>query len=485
MRTQTYYACEQSLKGLQHLSLLVKTVMVTVKNEQELLKNARSGLDRKARQLAINALNAALEAADPKNIIRSRVRVEKSTLKIDGLSFNLDEFKDVFVVGGGKASGCMAEAVEQVLGDRIKDGAINVPYASPAYETKRVKLEHASHPVPDIAGVRGAKRILDLASQAEENDLVICLLSGGGSSLMPQPSAGVSLRDKRRVTDMLLKSGATINEINAVRKHISAFKGGWLAKRAYPATVVNLILSDVVGDPLDSIASGPTVPDTSTFQDAIEILKRYGLWNKTPASVKKVLLSGKKGLVPETPKAGDKAFEKVHNRIIGNNLTASSAAYNSLKNAGLNTLLLTSCLEGQARDLGTMFASTAKEIAASGNPIQKPAGIVAGGETTVTVVGKGKGGRNQEIALGAGLKIAGLGGVCVASLSTDGVDGPTDAAGALADGETMLRANELGLNARRFLVENDSYSFFNRLGDLIFTGVTGTNVDDVSVIVVL
>jgi len=462
-----------------------EVVMVAIKNEHQLLSNAKSSLDRRARQLAVNALNAALEASDPKNIIRSKVRLEKNSLRIGELSFNLGEFKSVFVVGGGKASGCMAEAVEGLLGDRIGDGAVNVPYSSPNYETKRVKLERASHPVPDLAGVRGAKRILDLASEAEENDLVICLLSGGGSSLMPQPSAGVSLRDKRRVTDMLLKSGATINEINVVRKHISAFKGGWLAKRAYPATVVNLILSDVVGDPLDSIASGPTVPDSSTFQDAIEILKRYGLWSKVPVSVKKVLLSGKKGLIPETPKLGDKVFEKVYNIVIGNNMTASLAAYNSLQKAGLHTLLLSSCLEGQARDVGTVFASLAKEIVASGNPVAKPAGVVAGGETTVTVVGKGKGGRCQEVALGAGLRIEGLDGVVVASLSTDGVDGPTDAAGALVDGKTMMRAGELGLNARKFLMENDSYSFFNRLGDLIFTGVTGTNVDDVSVIVVL
>jgi len=459
--------------------------MVAIKNEQELLDNARSSLDRKARQLAINALNVALEVSDPSNIIRSKVRVEKNFLKIDGLAFNLDEFKNVFVVGGGKASGYMTEAVEGLLGERIKDGAINVPYASPAYETGRVKIEHASHPVPDIAGVRGAKRILDLASQAEENDLIICLLSGGGSSLMPQPCAGVSLRDKRRVTDMLLKSGATINEVNAVRKHISVFKGGWLAKRAYPATVVNLVLSDVVGDPLDAIASGPTVPDSSTFQDAIEILKRYGLWSKIPTSVKKVLLSGSKGLVPETPKAGDKAFEKVHNVVVGNNMTASLAAFNTLKRAGLRALLLSSCLEGQARDVGTVFASMAKEIVVSGNPVPKPVGVVAGGETTVTVVGRGRGGRNQEVVLGAALRIGGLDGVCVASLSTDGVDGPTDAAGALVDGKTMIRAGELGLNARRFLLENDSYSFFSRLGDLLFTGLTGTNVDDVSVIVVL
>jgi glycerate-2-kinase len=325
--------------------------------------------------------------------------------------------------------------------------------------------------------------MLELVGQAEENDLIICLLSGGGSSLMPQPCTGVSLRDKRRVTDALLKSGATINEINTVRKHISGFKGGWLAKRAYPATVVNLILSDVVGDPLDAIASGPTVPDSTTFQDAVEILTTHGLWSKVPTSVKKILTNGKKGLIPETPKAGDKAFTKVHNIIVGNNLTASSAAYSSLKNAGLHALLLSSCLEGQARDVGTMLASMANEIFTSGNPVAKPAGIVAGGETTVTVVGKGKGGRNQEIALGAALKMGNMDGVVVASLSTDGVDGPTDAAGAIVDGKTMLRVHNLGLNPRKFLAENNSYSFFLKLGDLIFTGPTGTNVCDVSVIV--
>ena len=459
--------------------------MVVIKNEQELLKNAKSSLNRKARQIAINALNAALEASDPSSIIKSKIKVEKNVLKVDGFSFNLNDFRNVFVVGGGKASGAMAETLETLLGDRIKDGAVTVPYDLKAYNVKRIKLEHASHPVPDLAGVKGTKRILDLVSQAEENDLVICLLSGGGSSLMPQPREGISLRDKRRVTDALLKSGATINEINTVRKHISDVKGGWLAKRAFPATVVNLILSDVVGDPLDFIASGPTVPDSTRFDDAIEVLKRYRLWNRIPATVKKVLLAGKKGLIPDTPKAGDKAFEKMHNIVVGNSMTGCQAAYNSLKTAGLHVLLLTSSLEGQARDVGTVFASIAQEIVKSGNPVPKPAVVIAGGETTVTVVGKGKGGRNQEIVLGAASKIGGLDGVVVAALSTDGIDGPTDAAGALVDGETVRRALDLGLSPKRFLAENDSYSFFSRLGDLLFTGLTGTNVNDVSVVVVL
>jgi len=459
--------------------------MVNIKNAEELLRNAESSLDRKAREMAINALNAALEAADPKVIVKSMVKVKGRLLKIGNLSLSLDEFKNIFVVGGGKACGSMAEALEELLGDRVKGGVINVPYAAPQYRTERIKLQRASHPIPDASGVEGVRRMLDLITHSKNNDLIICLISGGGSSLMPLPRNGISLFDKRKVTDALLKSGATINEINTVRKHISDFKGGWLAKKAYPATVVNLILSDVVGDPLDFIASGPTVPDSTTFEDAIEILKRYGLWTKSPSSVRKVLLDGQKGLIPETPKAGDKAFEKVHNVVIGNTMTASLAAYNSLTNAGLRALILSSRLEGQARDVGTMLASIAKEIVSSGNPVPKPAGIVAGGETTVTVVAKGKGGRNQEIALGAALKIGNMDGVVIASVSTDGVDGPTDAAGAVADGKTMLRAGELGLNPRKFLAENDSYTFFSKLGGLVFTGPTGTNVCDVSVVIVL
>jgi glycerate-2-kinase len=262
-------------------------------------------------------------------------------------------------------------------------------------------------------------------------------------------------------------------------------KGGWLAKAAYPATVVNLILSDVVGDPLDFIASGPAVPDTTTFQDAVEILKHHGLWNTAPDSVRNLLTEGEKGLIPETPKPGDKVFKKVHNIVIGNNFTASHAAYKVFGKARLNSLLLTSTLEGQARDVGTMLASMAKEVVASGNPVPKPAGLVAGGETTVTVVGKGKGGRNQEIALGAALKIGSMDGVVIASVSTDGVDGPTDAAGAIADGKTLQRSHDLELNPREFLMNNDSYTFFSKLGDLVFTGPTGTNVCDVAVIVVL
>jgi len=459
--------------------------MATIKNADQLLKNAGSNIDRKARRLAIDALNAGLKAVDPEAIIKSKIKVAGNTLKIENLTFNLDEFKNVYVIGGGKASGCMAGALFELLGDRIKEGAVNVPYSCPPYKTGKVKLQRASHPIPDEPGVNGARRMLDLVGKAEKTDLVVCLISGGGSSLMPQPRGGVSLEDKRKVTDSLLKSGATITEFNTVRKHISGLKGGWLAKEAYPATVVNLILSDVVGDPLDFIASGPTVPDTTTFSDAVGVLKHHGLWNTIPNSVRKVLTDGEKGVIPETPKPGDKVFKKVHNIVVGDNFTASHAAYTNFRKAGLNSLLLTSTLEGEARDVGTALASIAKEIVSSRNPVAKPAGIVAGGETTVTVVGKGKGGRNQEIALGAALKISDMDGVIVASVSTDGVDGPTDAAGAMVDGKTLQRSHDLGLNPRESLANNDSYTFFSQLGDLVFTGPTGTNVCDVAVVVVV
>jgi len=302
---------------------------------------------------------------------------------------------------------------------------------------------------------------------------------------MPLPRGDITLADKRQVTDALLKSGATINEVNTVRKHISDFKGGWLAKKAYPATILNLILSDVIGDPLDFIASGPTVPDSTTFSEAIGVLKKYDLWAKAPSSIRKLLSDGEKGLVPETPKAGDEAFKKVYSFVLGNNRFATQAACEALKSAGLNTLMLTAMMEGEARQVGIVLASIAREASVSGNPVPKPAGIVAGGETTVFVVGKGIGGRNQEIALAAAMKLEGLDGVAVASLSTDGIDGPTDAAGAVVDGQSLARTKEVGLAPEKFLAENDSYHFFSKLGDLIFTGPTGTNVNDVSVIVIL
>jgi glycerate-2-kinase len=374
--------------------------------------------------------------------------------------------------------------LEQILGKRITKGLVNVPHDSRS-KIGIIQLHGANHPVPDQAGVEGTRQMLRIAEDAEENDLIICLISGGGSSLMPLPRDNVSLEDKKEITNSLLRSGAAINEINTVRKHISDFKGGWLAKKAYPATILNLILSDVVGDPLDFIASGPTVPDSTTFGDATKVLQKYNLWEKAPASVRKIFSDGKKGLIPETPKAGDRVFKKVTNIVIGNNRHSSLAACENLRSSGLNTLLLTATLEGEARQVGIVLASTVREVLASGNPVRRPTGIVAGGETTVIVTGKGKGGRNQEIPLAAASRLKDMDGVVIASLSTDGVDGPTDAAGAIVDGKTIERAMKIGMYADSFLSDNDSYHFFSKLGDLIFTGPTGTNVNDISVVAVL
>jgi glycerate 2-kinase len=458
--------------------------MITIDNQEQLIKNGGTRLNRKARKLALRSLESALNAVDPKQIMKSKLSLKESKLKVNGYSFDLKKFRNVYVIGGGKASGPMAEALERILGKRITAGFVNIPQSN-KHKTKIIKLHEASHPIPDQTGVKGTQRMLEIAEQAKKEDLVICLVSGGGSSLMPLPRDGISITDKKNITKVLLKSGATINEINTVRKHISYFKGGWLAKRAHPATILNLILSDVVGDQLGFIASGPTIPDSTTFSGAIKVLKRYALWDKAPTSIKRVLSDGEKGLIPETPKANDKVFKRVYNVVVGNNRSASLAVCESLKSAELNTLLLTSTLEGEARHAGATLASIAREVSVSGNPVPKLAGIVAGGETTVTVTGKGLGGRNQEIVLAAALKLGDVDGVVIASLSTDGVDGPTDAAGAIADGKTLVRAAEMGLSAEEILAENDSYNFFSKLGDLIFTGPTGTNVNDISVIVVV
>ncbi|RJS75392.1 glycerate kinase [Candidatus Bathyarchaeota archaeon] len=460
--------------------------MVQVENKKELLKNAFSGSSRKAREVAIDVIEASLKAVDPREVIKAKINLSNATLNVDGRTFNLRLFEKIIVVGGGKAGGPMAEALEETLGDRIEEGLIVVPKGTASqYHTKRIRFHEASHPIPDRSSLEGAQKIMDLASNAEENSLVICLISGGGSSLMTLPKAGVSLSDMQKMTDLLLRCGATIREINTVRKHVSAFKGGQLAKAAYPATLLCLLLSDVLGDPLDVIASGPTVPDTTSYDDAVNVLKRHNIWDKAPQSIRRILLDGQKRLVEETPKPDDPAFTKVHNVVVGNNRLACEAARNKLKEEGLNVLYLTSLLEGEAREVGIALSSIAKEILASGNPAPPPAGIIAGGETTVTVEGSGKGGRNQEIALAAALKIDGIDRILVASFSTDGIDGPTDAAGAIVDGRTIVRSRNLCMDAREYLGNNDSYTFFEKLGDLIHTGPTGTNVNDITLMIVL
>lgn len=460
--------------------------MARIRNRERLLSRARSPLNRRAREIALDVIEKALSSVHPKKLFKSKVTLTNDLLNVNGRIFDLKSFQRVLVIGGGKASGSMAEALEEILGDWIEEGLVVVPRGTARrYRARRMRFHEASHPIPNNDSVEGARKLMELAGQAEEDDLVICLISGGGSSLMALPREEVPLSDKQKVTEALLKSGATINEINTVRKHLSEFKGGQLAEKAYPATTISLLLSDVVGDQLDAIASGPTAPDPTTFRDAIHVLKGYNLWEETPESIRKVLSDGAEGAIPETPKSGDPSFGRVYNIIVGNNRLACSAAIDELQRRGLKTLLLTSFMEGEARDVGFILGALAREIAASGNPLPSPVGLVVGGETTVTVTGGGIGGRNHEIALGAALKIDGLEGVVLASISTDGVDGPTDAAGAIADGNTIYRSEELGLEAKEYLKNNDSYTFFSKLGDLIYTEPTDTNVNDLSILIAL
>jgi glycerate 2-kinase len=428
---------------------------------------------------ALRIFRAALRAADPVQAVLRHMRREGEVLIAGERRYDLTSVHNIYVIGAGKASAQMAVAVERLLGRRITAGLVNTPNA---FELRRMEINECGHPIPDRRGVAGAKRIAQIASEAGSDDLIVCLISGGASALLPLPAAPITLAEKQKTTRLLLHCGANIHEINCVRKHLSLIKGGQLARLAYPATLVTLILSDVIGDDLDVIGSGPTAPDRSTFGNARAIFEKYRIWKKLPQTVReRVSDTG----AMETPKPGDKIFRKTHNVIVGSNALAVDAAAREARRLGFHTLVLSTFLEGEAREVARVHAAIAKEILASGRPIPRPACVISGGETTVTVRGQGLGGRNQEFALAAALAIAGLRDTVILSAGTDGRDGPTVAAGAIADGTTVARAEALGLNTSAFLASNDSYSFLDGLGDLIKTGPTGTNVADVQLILVL
>ncbi|HYO82095.1 MAG TPA: glycerate kinase [Bryobacteraceae bacterium] len=434
---------------------------------------------RALRRDALSIFTAALKAADPGEAIARHLRISGDLLIAGRKSYRLDGIRHVYVTGAGKAGATMAAAVEKLLGKRIKAGLVNTKYGHTA-RLRRIELNECGHPVPDNAGVHGAQRIAELARQATADDLVICLVSGGASALLPYPAGSITLADKQETTRLLLESGANIHEINTVRKHMSDIKGGRLAALAWPAPVLSLILSDVIGNDLDVIGSGITAPDGSTFADALAILERFGLTERVPRTVVAHLEAAEN----ETPKAGHPAFRRVQNLIVGSNDLALQAAVTHAKSLGYRTLVLSSFIEGETRDVARVHAAIAKEIRHSGRPLKAPACIVSGGETTVTIRGTGKGGRNQEFALAAALDVSGLPATAILSAGTDGTDGPTDAAGALADSTTLTRAAELALDARASLADNNSYAFFDAVGDLIRTGPTGTNVMDVRLVLV-
>jgi len=435
------------------------------------------------RQSARAIFDAAVTAVDPAEAIRRHVVREGTRLTIGRDVVDLSGVGQIVVVGLGKAGAPMAAAVEEILGDRISRGVVVTKYGH-VQPTRAIRIHEAGHPVPDEAGIAGAQAVLDHVKGLGSHDLVLVLISGGGSALTPAPVDGITLAEKQALTKALLACGADIREMNTLRKHISRIKGGQLARAAAPARVFTLILSDIVGDPLDAIASGPTVPDPRTYADALAIVDKYNLRQGIPASVRAHLEAGAAGRIPETPKPDDPLFARVKSVMVASNIQALEAAKVEAQRRGFQAMILSSFIEGETREIARMHAALALEARASGNPVTPPMCLITGGETTVTLKGKGKGGRNQEFALAAAMDIATVPDVVILSAGTDGTDGPTDAAGALADGDTLPRATALGLAPRAALDGNDAYPFFQRLGDLVITGPTRTNVMDVRLVLV-
>ncbi len=432
-------------------------------------------------------LASAITAVDPTRAVAYHLKHSENKLSVGGRDYDLEAIQRVFLVAFGKASLPMAQSATEILGDRLSQGILITKAIQPKFtqQNSKITIIEASHPVPDERGADGAQRIIELLQTTTPNDLVIFLISGGGSALLTAPVPSVSLDDLQRLNKVLLSCGADINEINTIRKHLSLVKGGNLAQYAFPAQVVSLILSDVIGDPLDVIASGPTVADPTTYVDAQSIFNKYDIAQDIPLTILAHLKLGSNGEIPETPKARGPVFQRTQNVIIGNNFRAAQAAREQAEIEGFNALLLTTRLEGEARQVGPVLAAIAQQIDATGNPIPRPACLITGGETTVTLRGDGMGGRNQELALSAVKGLAGIADTFLVTLATDGDDGPTDAAGAVVSGNTLSQANLQGLNPAEFLSRNAAYEFFEPLGDLLKPGPTLTNVNDLSFIFAL
>ena len=439
------------------------------------------GRDRLARtpvhDAALACVEAGIEAAHPRNAIRRSVGLDGDALTIGDDRYDLGEYDEVVVLGGGKAAGAIAVELEAILGDRLSGGAIVVP---DPVDTERVEVFVGGHPLPDEGSVEGARRLLELAEGADERTLVLAVVTGGGSAMLAAPAEGVDLDDLRAVTEGLLDAGVDIDGINAVRKHVSAIKGGSLARAAAPATVAGLLVSDVVGDDPGVIASGPTAPDGTTFGDALDVLERHGV--EAPGAVSRRLEAGARGDHPETPRSDDPVFDRVTNRVLLNAWTAIEAAREVASERGYEPCVLSSRVRGEARESGLFHVAVAEEVAETGNPVERPAALLSGGEVTVTVRGEGLGGPSLEFSLRAALELSAAGDVLeeavLACVDTDGLDGSTDAGGAIVDAGTV----EDRRAARRALAENDAYPYFDERDALVVTGPTGTNVNDLRVL---
>jgi hydroxypyruvate reductase len=444
------------------------------------------GLSDRQQQTIRRVLSAALDAVDPRLAVQQALALQRAlprqgeTLQAAGQGLDLAGFRRIRVVGAGKAALAMAWGALDVLGERVTDGLLIPKHAGEGEEAlpPRIAVLRGGHPVPSAESVSSTRALERLLSDSAASDLVLCLISGGGSALMTLPAEGTDLAEMQELTRLLLGSGADIGEMNTLRKHLDRVKGGGLARMASPAQLVTLVLSDVIGSPLDVIASGPTVADPSTYADARQILAKYRLEERVSRGIRSLLERGARGELPETVKPGDPLLDRVSTLVVGSNPLAAAAGLAQAEAEGLRPLLLTTFLQGEAAQVGVVLAGLLKQVAATGQPLPRPCCIAAGGETTVTLRGKGLGGRNQELALGAAFLLSGLPDVALVTLGTDGEDGPTDAAGAVVTGDTLRRAREMGLDPLAFLQENDSYPFFQALGDLVLTGPTGTNVND-------
>ncbi|MCS7125459.1 MAG: glycerate kinase [Aigarchaeota archaeon] len=451
-----------------------------IKNFEQLVQE-RSGLLSESRRDVLEAVEKALEEVLPENALRRHVKRVGGSLIIKGVRYRLSEFKKIIVLGAGKASIGMASYIEKILLDKISLGAVVAPKEKVTEaKLKKIEVLPSTHPIPSMLGVRASEKILEYANSSDPETLVIFLLSGGASALLPLPAHPLTLEDKAETTRLLLKSGATIDEINIVRRHLSEIKGGRLLKKLNNARVISLIISDVVGDKLEAIGSGPTAPDPTTFKDALEVLKRYHIWEHLPERVRKRIEDGVNGSIEENPKPGDPLFNRVQNVIIASISDACEKAYAYLRSKKYSTKILTRYMEGEASEVGRFLTSLLREQATRKGRYS----LICGGETTVRVRGHGIGGRNQELALSASIGIKDLTSCCLTSIGTDGVDGPTDVAGAIVDGETYLEAINKGINPIKYLSDNDSYTFFQNVGGHVITGPTGTNVGDLVIAIV-
>ena len=423
-------------------------------------------------------LAASIDAVNPGNAVRGFVRRDGSLLWVADKAYDLNNFRRVILIGAGKASLAMGLAMQELVEDHLSASVIITKAKEKRLWREKILELPGGHPLPDKMSVESTLHMLAQVDHLEPTDLVLCMVSGGGSALMTAPVNGVELADIQKMTSLLLGCGASIHEINTIRKHLDRVKGGGLAKITYPAQLVTLILSDVVGNPLDVIASGPTVGDPTTYAEAERVIHYYALEQEIPGCILETIRAGKAGLLPESVKPGDPSLQRVHNVIIGSNFLAAEAGVMQARLENFNALLLTTYLQGPARLSGDFLSAILKQMADTGQPAARPACLVVGGETTVLLKGTGKGGRNQELALGSVGSLCGVERAALITLATDGEDGPTDAAGAVVTGETAARADRLGLSPRTFLENNNSYEFFEQMGDLVLTGSTGTNVND-------